>query len=191
MTHVYQLNWRRTARPTESCAPKNKNASLRVKSPRASGRSFVLAIGCVAKVVQVSEVSVCQRWMNSGRTNRLVQVLIPHIIDRTSSSSHNQSTYPAETDICERNRRWEVEGVGSHGNRPCWSSFKSQKAKDGETRLTNRMDRRAIVCQWVCLYVSDTGMAELWEADSQPMFWEASMLGATSSSERAAVADSS
>jgi hypothetical protein len=66
-------------------------------SPRASGLSFVRSVETDA-----SDASFSIRNARSGimrRTDRLVQILIPHIVYRATRPSHDDSAEPKETDV--------------------------------------------------------------------------------------------
>lgn len=49
-------------------------------------------------------------------TDSLVKVFIRHIVDRAACGTHDQSTEPKQTDICEGSGPGSMHGIGRHGN---------------------------------------------------------------------------
>jgi hypothetical protein len=45
------------------------------------------------------------------RTDGIVQIPVPQVVDRASSAAHYQSTGAEQGDVCEGNGRWRVERV--------------------------------------------------------------------------------
>jgi len=80
----------------------------------------------------VGYVTSCQRsffrprWQNlfsvnlyskkSSHTDRFIEVLVPHVVDRAPSSSHHKRTQTKETEIGQWGGIWQFKRVGRHCN---------------------------------------------------------------------------
>ena len=102
-TYLYQFNCVSTASPAVNWGARNAMAWPGVMSPRARGRVLVrsMFVWCVSKCIEYPE----------RRTDGVVQVPIPQVVDRASSAAHYQSAGSEQGDVCQRDGRWRVERI--------------------------------------------------------------------------------
>lgn len=126
--HLYQFSCVRTASPPVSCRPRKPNACFRVMSPLAMGLSFVRS--------SPHTDQQCQIDLNSTQTtlltDRLIEVLVRHVVDSAPGGAHDQRADPEQADVRERGRERSLHGVRRHRDRPCWgASARIESFRDG------------------------------------------------------------
>ena len=118
--YLYQFNWVKTANPALSCIPRNPTAWGIVTSPFAIGRVLVLSTARI----QVQSPIITKRRAPHARsfgvrlTDTLVQIPIPHIIDRAPRTPHDERANSKESQIRQGSGYREIERIRSHRYRP-------------------------------------------------------------------------
>jgi hypothetical protein len=98
--HLYQLSWVKTAKPADSCRPKNDKAWNCVISPLANGL-FLVRAERNRKGISITGLPTT---LKDGRTYGLVNLRIPHIVDGTSCAAHDDGSRAEQGEVEERSR---------------------------------------------------------------------------------------
>jgi hypothetical protein len=106
--YLYQFNWVKTANPALSCNPRNPTAWGKVTSPFAIGRVLVLSTikGETKQAVSTGYQTphehpiACTGRVRKRLTDTLIQIPIPHIVNRASRPSHDERANSEEGQVC-------------------------------------------------------------------------------------------
>lgn len=53
-----------------------------------------------------------------GLTDRLVEILVPHVVDSAACAAHHEGAETKQSEVCERGREWGLVRVRGHGDGP-------------------------------------------------------------------------